>query len=234
MTTPDQIPGKHLVCGKISDEALESLKQLSSVIAVVLHVTGKKKGEHPHWHVWLDVVGITHEAVRKRLRTHNELWRSYSGNEHWSLRDHTSYSTWSTYVTSNPSAQILFERPTDKFPPIPPVVPIPIVASAASAASVASSPLTIIKPPKKSLPMRTQFVQYLTNKGWSPECITIGYMADKKEELISELTDYWENAFTTPQGAVMIQHAMYVFGDTVVRNRIKECNSAALNSLLRF
>lgn len=225
----DKTHGMHLVLGKISDEALESLRALPSVTAVVLHVRGKKKGEHPHWHVWLDVVGITNEAMRKRLRTHNALWREYSGNEHWSLRAHNDYSTWATYVTSNPSAQILIDRPDDKHPPLPPVATVPVLRPLSTTELAA---ITVLKP-KKSMSMRAKFLEHLSNKGWSYDSICLDEMTAKKEELIDELTDYWENAFTTPQGAVIIQHAMYVYGNEAVRTRIKQLNSVALNHILR-
>ena len=93
--------------------------------------------------------------------------------------------------------------------------------------------IVMIKP-KKSVSMRAQFVRHLKEAGWKENyTIHLDYYHDKLEEMIDQLTDFWENAFTTPQGAVCIEHAKWVFADDNVREIIKLNNRAAIKKCLR-
>lgn len=217
---------KHLRIGKVSDAALEVLKVVDGVKAIVLHKRGKK-GEHPHWHVWMEVGDISHEAVRKRLRKH-AVFGAYKGNEDWSLRDHDSYDKWSKYVMENPSAEVLLDNPEA---PLPPKAEIPIVASAAAQSSGA---IVVLKKPTDRSPQRVRFVKHLELKGWQLECVKHWNLYEKLDELVEELTDWSENAFTTPNGAATVQHALWAFADVAARNTIKEKNKESLRKSIRL
>lgn len=220
---------QHLRLGKVSDDALVALKAIPGVVAIVLHVRGKK-GEHPHWHVWMETGGITHEAIRKRLRKF-EVFKTYSGNEDWSLRDHNSYAKWSEYVMRNTSAQVLFEVPDETHPPLPPVAALPIVVTGGG--SAAAHTVQVVRP-KRSKAMKVLFCEYLKDeRGWFDGCVSLSSLEEKKKEVIDELTVFWENAFTIPQGEIIINYAIWVFADMCVRDQIKRRNYSELHVRLR-
>lgn len=224
---------KHLRLGKVSDDALAALKATPGVVAIVLHVMGKK-GEHPHWHVWMETGGISHEAVRKRLRK-LEPFKTYSGNEDWSLRDHDSYTKWSEYVMRNTSAQVLYEVPDESHPPLPPVAATlrePALAVTGGGSAVAHT-VQVVRP-KRSKAMKVLFCEYLKDeRGWFYGCVSSSSLEEKKKEVIDELTVFWENAFTIPQGEVIINYAIWVFADMGVRDWIKANNYKELHVRLR-
>lgn len=219
---------QHLRLGKVSDDALAALKAIPGVVAVVLHVRGTK-GEHPHWHVWMETGGITHEAIRKRLRKF-EVFKTYSGNEDWSLRDHNSYAKWSEYVMRNTSAKVLYEVPDETHPPLPPVA---AAASAAATGGGVAHTVQVVRP-KRSKAMKVLFCEYLKDeRGWFYGCVSHSSLEEKKKEVIDELTVFWENAFTIPQGEVIINYAIWVFADMGVRDWIKASNYKELHVRLR-
>lgn len=82
--------------------------------------------------------------------------------------------------------------------------------------------------------MKQQFVDDLKEKFWEPGCISMETLGDKKRELVDELTDFWENAFTTPQGSVCVQYALWYFADPAVKAAIRAANYRALESFLRI
>lgn len=104
-------PGKKFP-GKSEETArqhAELLKTCNGVKAIVLHITGKT-GEHPHLHIWWvsDISGgITNEGLRKRLRSFNDVFATYSGNAMWRIKNHNDYQNWAHYVTRNTSHQVL-------------------------------------------------------------------------------------------------------------------------------
>lgn len=103
---------------------------------------------------------------------------------------------------------------------------------------VAVSPVageTVLIPKKKSVSMRAQFVRYMiSEKGWvANKTLHHEYYTEKSDELIDCLTEFWENAFTTPQGVVCIEHAKWIFGTDDVRDAIKYKNREAIKKSLR-
>lgn len=96
---------------------------------------------------------------------------------------------------------------------------------------------TVLIPKKKSISMRAQFVRHMIEKGWKVNQtidVTHHYGDHPKiDELINELTEFWENAFTTPQGGVCIEHAKWVFATDDVRDVIRHNNREALKKFLR-
>lgn len=237
-------PVKHLRLGRISPEALESLKTFPGSKAIVLHRYGKK-GEHHHWHVWLEFERpITNMTVKNRLRAHNELWKAYNSQNDWSFRNHDSWDNWSKYVMANLSAEILMAPADRDLKPTP--VPIVVMselsgagttAHTTSSDTIAPAPAVLsyrVQTPRSNQPMRTKFVNYLRKDlHWDDGSIdSVNYEA-KKIELVDELTEYWQNAFTTPQGVQCIEHAMWVFGNPAVRAKLKAQNFLKISQILR-
>lgn len=110
MTRSEDPPGavKHLRFGKISDDALTTLKQYPGIKAIVLHTHGKK-GEHPHWHVWWEgEKPVTNQTIRNNLKKLS-AFSEHSGQNDWSFRNHDSFSLWADYVISNSSHSILLD-----------------------------------------------------------------------------------------------------------------------------
>lgn len=96
--------------------------------------------------------------------------------------------------------------------------------------------IRIVEPPKKkSVAMKAQFVQYMeTQCKWKENAqITESTYVNDLDDLIDHLTDFWKNAFTTPQGAVCIEHAKWYFADDEVRLGIKAKNRHVLKKFLR-
>lgn len=100
-------PLKHLRFGKISPELSDILSGFPGVKSIVLHTHGAK-GEHPHYHVWWEGDSITGETIRNRLRRHNDIFKSYSGQNDWSCRPHDSFETWAAYVQRNKTHKVLW------------------------------------------------------------------------------------------------------------------------------
>jgi len=100
-----------------------------------------------------------------------------------------------------------------------------------------SSPVgkaVVLMPAKKSVSMRAQFVRHLKEGGWQEnKTLHHEYYDEKLAEMIDELTEFWANAFTTPQGAVCIEHAKWIFANDDVREIIKHKNRDALRKMLR-
>lgn len=100
-------PLKHLRFGKISPELADILIGFPGVKSIVLHTHGAK-GEHPHYHVWWEGEAVTNETIRNRLRKHNDIFKSYSGQNDWSCRPHDSFETWAAYVQRNKTHKVLW------------------------------------------------------------------------------------------------------------------------------
>jgi len=83
--------------------------------------------------------------------------------------------------------------------------------------------------------MRAKFCKFLVQDNyWNKnETITPDNYDLKIKELVDLMTDFWENAFTTPQGAVCIEHAKYVFANDEVRAIIRKSNQIAIIKCLR-
>lgn len=92
----------------------------------------------------------------------------------------------------------------------------------------------VIKPAKKSVSMRAQFVRYMEEEGWKKNFqINPENQEEQEDYLIKKLTHFWENAFTTPQGVVCVEHALFVFADDDVREYIERKNIQAIKKCLR-
>lgn len=94
---------------------------------------------------------------------------------------------------------------------------------------------TVLIPKPKSDSMRARFVRYMIrDRGWvANKTLHHEYYDEKYKELIDALTEFWENAFTTPQGVVCIEHAKWIFGTDDVRDAIKQKNCEAIKRMLR-
>lgn len=231
------IPGKdkHLRFGKLSEEIQKAIIEFPGVKAVVLHVRGKS-GEHPHWHVWYESPKeITNQTVRDRMKK-VEVLSHFGGQNDWSFRNHDNWTQWAQYVTKNGSHQVIVDYTRDD-------VQLSVVSEenkkliiAINVDSDLKTPLALNAPVKRaSETMRAKFCRYLANEiGWlKNETIAPDNYDLKIKELVDLMTDFWENAFTTPQGAVCIEHAKYVFANDDVRAIIRKSNQVAIIKCLR-
>lgn len=221
-------PHKHFRFGYPSDQLLTDLKTFPAIKAIVLHKTGKK-GEHPHYHVWITGAPATSNTIKSRLIKHSShIAAASKTNGFWMAKAHDSYEAWGKYVMGNVSAEVLLDNPEA---PLPPKAELPVVASGGGGA-VATTIVTVKASAR--LPQRVQFVKYLENKGWEAESVKEWNMYEKLDDLIEELTDWSENAFTTPNGSATVQHALYYFSDVVARNIIKKKNKDAIKKSIRL
>jgi len=218
---------KHFRFGYPSDELLAALKTFPGVKAIVLHKIGKK-GEHPHYHVWITGAPATCNTIKSRLIKHSShIASAAKTNGFWMAKAHDSYEAWGKYVMGNVSAEVLLDNPEA---PLPPRAEVPVVA----VGGAGTAPTVVIKKVTARLPQRVQFVKYLENKGWEFDEVKEWNMYEKLDRIIEELTDWSENAFTTPNGAATVQHALYYFADTTARNVLKEKNKDAIKKSIRL
>lgn len=229
-------PGKikHVRFGKVSDDVLAHTTTFPGVKAIVLHTHGKR-GEHPHYHIWWeDDLAVTNQTIRNRFQRHHDLFKSFSGQNDWSIRNHDSWEKWSEYVTENRTHMVLLDYKGLKALSEKKKA-VPIVAGGAAEAAAPTTPVKYtIQKPRRNESMRSKFVQYLkTELHWSPGSITLENRVTKKREMIHLLVDFWENAFTTPQGAACIEHAMWYFADEPLNNVLKLRAVARLEEILR-
>lgn len=225
---------KHVTTHTVSAEMLELWKAFPGVRAIALHLRGARS-ERPHYHIWMEFEEpITNEKVKDRLRDYNIKfakpfcdWKFTLGNE-----GQSHFVTWSSYVmNASKGARVLYETPDDTHPKLPEIPVLPV--GGAGGAAVAAAP-TVVRAPSNRAPQRVRFVAYLKTKGWEEGCIKNWNMYEKLDELTEELTDWAENAFTTPNGAVVVQHALWVYGDEIVRNMIKQKNKDYLKKSFRL
>lgn len=196
-----------------------------------MHLRGEKS-ERPHYHIWLELdEPMTHDKAKDKLREYHTMfdrpfstWMFSHGKE-----GVEQYRAWANYVSNAAKgAVILYETPDDSHPPIP-AIPVLPPAGGGSAAAV------MVKPPTNRTPQRVRFCNYLkTELNWETGCITMINYKDKLRELVDELTFFSENAFTTPNGAATVQHALWMFSDPAVKETIKASNYRAMESFLRI
>lgn len=220
---------KHIRFGKPCPELLEALKTFPGIKAIVLHKRGKKE-EHPHYHTFWSGEATTCMTLKAKLIKHSSWIAGHperKSNGFWRCKAHDSWDKWANYVMGNPSAEVLLDNPDT---PLPPVAVMPIVVGT----SAERVPLVVLKTPNKRDPQRVQFVRYLTNKGWELEKVKSWNMYELLDEIVEELTEWSENAFTTPNGAVIVQHALYHFADEVAKNVLKQKNKDAIRKSIRL
>lgn len=242
-TTDASTTIKHITTHTVSDEMLTLWKAFPGVRAIVLHMNGKE-AERPHYHIWFESdVPRTNEAIKKRLRSYSPVfdkpfsdWKFTLGSEGIS-----NFVKWSNYVIDgSKGSKVLYETPDETHPPLP---DFPVVASGGAGASEASygaseasaAPIKYtIQKARRSESMRSKFVTFLkTELHWERESITLYNRVTKKKEMIHALVDFWENAFTTPQGAACIEHAMWYFADEELGKELKDRAVTRLNEILR-
>lgn len=110
-------------------------------------------------------------------------------------------------------------------------------------APIVASPVahtaTIVKV-KKSRPMREKFIDYLLKeRKWKAgqqfsmdHDDPIRYFNRIETEVIDAATEYWEAAFTIPEGIRMVKHALWVFSCEETRECIKIKNSGGIRKNL--
>lgn len=225
------------------DQIKEALLHFPGVKAMVLHTHGKS-GEHPHLHVWYESPKeITNQTVRNRMMKVEAL-SHFSGQHEWSFRNHDSWVTWCTYVTKNETHEVLLDYTRDE-------CTLSIMSKKAKElnSDLLILPASIIDPDlstpaglnaparakRASETMRAKFCKYLERDCHyhRNESITMDNYPVKLDDLVDRMTDFWENAFTTPQGAVCVEHAKYIFGNDEYREYIRKRNIQAITKCLR-
>lgn len=224
---------KHVRFGKVSDAILEAISAYPGVKAVVLHTMGKK-GEHPHYHIWWEGDSpITNQTLRNRLKVYSPVFGGFSGQNDWSFRNHDSYDTWCKYTTSNLSHKVLkADQKLKDVSEAAKILPLSIVSDPPLSATVAPAVVRRAK-----LPMREKFIQYLKNDlAWVPgERFTVHSELTEDEMsdiVIDAATEFWEMAFTIPEGARMVRHALWVFSSDEIRKSWLSKNRAAIKKCL--
>jgi len=205
---------------------IHALSTFEWATSVVKHVTGKSK-EHPHLHIWLAFEKpLTKVAAKNRLKAHHDVFKSLSGQEQWSFRPHDSYTAWSTYVCKNISHEVLKGDATlyslsAEAPKVPIVTNGPLQSS-----NVPPSRVIL----RKSRAMRDRFIDYLKNDlHWKVGAqfvitaeTTPSYWGQCERTVIEAATEYWEAAFSFPEGERMCRYALWIFSCEEMREIIKE------------
>lgn len=222
---PKDPPALHhhlrIECSDLS-EAAAAIVGFPAARAVVRHQAGKT-GEHPHLHIYLENERpLTKVAVKDRLRKHNEFFKTLSGNENWSFRPHDNYEAWCRYVKRNPTHEVI--KADQAFDEVKET--LPIVALQPQRGAV--SQIQILKAPRRT--MRDKFIHYLEAElHWkrgaqygltdeSPEAFWKRFETD----VVNAATDYFEAAFTVPEGIRMTKHAMFVFATSDIQELLKD------------
>lgn len=199
-----------------------------------------KKGETPHYHIWLDTK-LSKESLKKVCQAACAA-KGYKG-ERGKANAYYALLPWDDrfgYMTK--TGVLEWKGVPDDHPDLKPSLPTLLVsdvegakAEEASGLPASSSPIAYrIQKPRSNESMRSKFVKYLEKeRGYARECITPGNRVDMKKAFIDDLVDFWENAFTTPQGAACIEHAMWYFADEEFRKELKLRAYARLNEILR-
>lgn len=228
---------KHIRFGKVSDAILAALTAYPGVKAIVLHTLGRK-GEHPHYHIWWEgEKPITNQTLRNRLKVASPVFEEFSGQGDWSFRNHESWDAWASYVVANLSHKVLvpykdLESKSSSAKIITLEITSPVSVPTAKSA-VPKAP--IVKTHK--LPMRERFIHYLkTERGWKVG-EEFGVHLDQKGEdfedrVIDACTEFWEMAFTIPEGARMVRHALWVFSTEEARKYLSQRNRDSIKKSL--
>jgi len=205
-----------------SPESLATVKiELEKVhgLVAVSHARGKR-GEHLHWHVWYPLEKeINSEALLARLKK-QPAFVHFKGNKMWSVRKHDDWEKWWQYVTQGHKDQEIIVNNSGKILVIPVhCTTVPIVSDV---------PAPIIPKISKKLPMREKFVEHLVSIGWKKNQHFSESSYDSLTPIVhtiaKELTEFWFNAFTIPEGERMVRHVMYLFGNDAVRDEIARDN----------
>ena len=227
MVRYEDSPGlvKHVRFGKVSDDALTALRDFPGVKAIVLHTHGKT-GEHPHWHVWVELTEpATNQTLRNRLKRIS-VFAGYSGQNDWSFRNHDSWESWSRYVIKNPTHKVLLnhldlnelsEAANGEYAAL--VAPATAIEHVGAVATVAYK----IQKPRESQQLKAKFVRYLLNEiKWEHECITMENYSWRKSQICRECVKYFQNGIPSTQAAVCIEHAIYYFGNSDVKSHLED------------
>lgn len=224
---------KHIRFGKVGEAILDLLKEFPGVKAIVLHTHGKK-GEHPHYHIWWEgETPITNQTLRNRLKARSPVFEGFSGQNDWSFRNHDSWESWATYVSSNLSHKVLIPyKDLEAKSAQSRILDIAITPGATPATLAPRVPVRTMK-----LPMREKFIHYLkTERKWKPgeqfgvhDDLTPDQIADL---VIDAATEFWEMSFTIPEGARMVRHALWVFSTPEAQAIWKEKNRLSVKKML--
>lgn len=227
---------KHIRFGRLPEKLSESLMKIPGVKSIVRHAGGSNGGsykEHPHYHVWWEGVSgeaITNQTWRDRAKKLDPVFKQFKGQQDWSFRNHDNWSAWANYVCTNFTHKVIL--PHKDIEEVSNQKALVLAVPAPAAPPLSQAPRVITK----RLPMRERFISYLLQeRGWklNGQFSESAHNADDiKDEVIAACTEYWEAAFTSPEGIRMVRHAIWKFGDEGVKDWLKaEIASSIKNSL---
>lgn len=230
MTKSDDPPAiAHHVRIEVADliQFYEPLKTFPGVKAIARHENGKT-GEHPHLHVFFQLEReLTRVALKNRLKAHHDVFKSLYGNAQWRCKAHDSYTNWCRYVCGNLSHSIIkSDEELDKIHEEVPKVPFVANGLLQSPGVPPARPIVV----RKSRAMRDRFIDYLEKeRKWkvnqhfiiTPET-PASYWSSCEREVIEAATEYWEAAFSFPEGERMCRYALWKFSCDEMREVIKE------------
>jgi len=204
-----------------SGELVQILKEFPGVKVGVVHGKGQAS-ENPHIHVWYDGDKVTNQTIRNRLKAKSEIFKRPGMNQqHWSIRNHDNFKDWWKYVWKQhqhkqSSLEFYQDYGDYEIPEEEPEKQIPIVTE---------GPLRV-----KKTSMREKFIDHLLRLQhvWDVEHpateetdYTMSPFHNPTHEFIyKKLFDYWENAFTIPEGERMVRNALFVFSDSERRQKL--------------
>lgn len=225
---------------RFSPVLLEWVKQVVQDLKSPLYVISREygsqlQGEHHHMAVEVPI-GV--EAIKKRFQTVCKslgliTLRGQENKYYGGVKECTCVpyicKDGDVIASSGYSPEQLAELIAAGKKKYRPDLPIVAVNSIAEPGPVSPLPLK-----RKSESMRAKFVKYLKQElQWKEKSsISLDTWQDSRKKLVDMLTEFWENAFTTPQAVVCIEHARWVFGDDDIRDLLKSKRYASINNML--
>lgn len=213
-------PMKHLRFGKIVTGLSDILSSFPGVKSIVLHTHGKS-GEHPHYHVWWEGESCTNETIRNRLRRHNDVFKSYSGQNDWSCRPHDSFEMWAAYVQRNKTHTVLWT--TVDMPPPKDTIEL-VIATPQTPVIQAPAPRV------KKMTEKERLINYfIMEEGFRPNRYTQSHFEPGSphiSRIMKEVRDglfaYADGRLSNNQLEYMGRHIMYHFADEDLKEALAD------------
>lgn len=236
MTRSKTVPASHW--------SVRVTRMLPEVRLALKDISGVAIGEHPkdqgcsrsHYHIYFRDIEI--KSPEKFTTYFKSLIPdcTLKGNTDFCITNTETFDGWYQYVYGGPKEErewrfpireILFNLPETERP-----YPLPLIRDITDLVLPATN--VIIpgpkKVPNKKKAMRVQFIEHLQSQGWKKDerFFENSFNSEAAVNAIAEeMTDFWENAFTIPEGQRMARHALFVFSDEGVKGMLRRNNARA-------
>lgn len=179
-----------------------------------------------HVHIYMKDVASQVDALRKvAARATKSLKLDKNANKYYSVK--VCDDQFERYCADEKNFIAYRGYTIEQLNAIPPWKNIlPVIADATP---VAAPPIVHRKPRG----MRDKFKDHLIISGWKEDAEFTVQNVETEQDLRNcvdrvtrELTRFWKNAFTVPEGERMVRNALYIFGDDEVKARMEKNNSA--------